>query len=377
MAKTLKQSVEGDAEVEFIEPQKLRFDSRNPRLVEFLEENAKPTQEDLLQVLWDEMAVDELVMSIAKSGYMPYEPLLVAREGGEFVVIEGNRRLAAVLLLIDPDRRQKIRALDIPRPTAVAAKTLSQLPVIFTDRKSAWKYLGVKHINGPKKWDSYAKAQYIASVTDQQHVPLKDIAIQIGDKHRTVQRLYRALKVIEQAENAKVFNRTNRSKSHFSFSHLYTGLDYENIAEFVGVKDESLESERPADPKKIAQLGELCTWLYGDKSLDETPKVESQNPHLRQLNEVLGNADATRALRAGLSLELALEVSYGDSQVFQDALINTKKNLQKARGTMTTGFNGDSEQVRLANEIANLAVDLAEEMERKSKSPRGRRHRDQ
>ncbi len=355
----------------------LRLDSENPRLVEFLEENANPSQDDLLRVLWEEMAVDELVMSIAQSGFMPYEPLLVTRERGELVVIEGNRRLAAVQLLLDPERRKKVNAVDLPKLSPTAAKALAKLPVIFTDRKSAWKYLGVKHINGPKKWDSYAKAQYIAHVADDHGVALEDIASQIGDKHGTVQSLYRALKAIEQAEESKVFNRVNREKRHFSFSHIETGLRYENIAKFVGLKDKSDESDHPVSDSHISQLGELCTWLYGDKTRDEPAKVQTQSPHLRQLNDVLGKKEAVKALRAGLSLELALEVSYGDDRVFQDALVLTKQHLQKARGTMSTGFSGDAEQLRLANEIADLAVDLAEEMERKSTSRRNRRRRDQ
>src|SRR5690349_1300494 len=119
MAKIPKRAPLDEAEVEYVEPDKLRFDSHNPRLVEFLEENKKPSQDELLQVLWDEMAVDELVMSIAKSGYMPYEPLLVAKEGGELVVIEGNRRLAAVLLLLNSGLRSKVKAVDLPKLSAV------------------------------------------------------------------------------------------------------------------------------------------------------------------------------------------------------------------------------------------------------------------
>lgn len=355
--------------------QNLRLDSANPRLVEFLEENTRPSQDDLLRVLWEEMAVDELVMSIAQSGFMPYEPLLVTKERGELVVIEGNRRLAAVQLLLDVVRRKKVNALDLPKLSPTDARKLERLPVIFTDRKSAWKYLGVKHINGPKKWDSYAKAQYIAHVADDHGVGLEDIASQIGDKHGTVQSLYRALKVIEQAEEAKVFNRINREKRHFSFSHIETGLRYDNIAKFVGLKDKSDESDHPVPDTHISELGELCTWLYGDKTRSEAAKVQTQSPHLRQLNEVLGKKEAVKALRAGLPLELALEVSYGDDRVFQDALVMTKQHLQKARGTMSTGFSGDQEQLRMANEIADLAADLAEEMERKSTSSRSRRQR--
>ncbi len=375
MAKTqiVNDTVSLNDEVRHVPTDNLRLDDQNPRLVEYLEENDRPSQDDLLRVLWEEMAVDELVMSIAKSGFMPYEPLLVSREKGELIVIEGNRRLAAVQLLLSQEQRKKVNAIDLPKISSKDAEGLKHLPVIFTDRKSAWKYLGVKHINGPKKWDSYAKAQYIASVADKHGIPLKDIADQIGDKHGTVQRLYRALKVIEQAEKKDVFHRSNREKPHFNFSHIDTGLGYENIAAFIGLKDKAQESSQPVDADHIDELGELCTWLFGDKTRDAPAKVQSQNPHLRQLNQVLGKKEAIKALRAGLPLELALEVSYGDDRVFQDALLTTKQHLQKARGTMSTGFTGDPEQLRLAKEIASIAADLADEMDRKSIKLSGKR----
>lgn len=349
----------------------LCFDAKNPRLVEYVGK-PEPSQQDLLRVLWEQMAVDELAMSIAASGYFDYEPLFVTTENRKDVVIEGNRRLAAVRLLLDDQLRQDLRATDLPEVSSGIARSLRTLPVIRTTRERAWQYLGFKHVNGPAKWDSYAKAQYIAEVRNEFGVPLEDIARQIGDVHQTVQRLYRALMVIEQAERAGVFRRENRYKRHFSFSHLYTGLDYEGIATFVGVRDESAESPTPVPKAHLPELGELCKWLYGDKTLELPPQVESQNPHLRQLDEVLKNKKAVDSLRAGLPLSVALEVSYGDERVFQSALVKAKEQLQKARGTLTTGFHGEAELIRLANDVADLACDLAEEMERKVK-PRGRR----
>ncbi len=359
---------------ERIEVERLLFDEENPRLVEYLD--GSPTQDKLLTVLWQNMSVDELAMSIAASGYFDYEPVFVIDgpgrgEAKKFIVIEGNRRLAAVKILLDASQRERLRATDLPTPTPAILKSLKKIPVFYTTRKDAWQYLGFKHVNGAAKWNSYAKAKYVSEVHNNFSVPLDKIAAQIGDKHNTVQRLYRALMVVGQAERAKAFRRDNRYKAHFSFSHLYTGLDYEGIAAFIKLSDETAESKTPVAPGKSKELGELFTWLFGDKSLDKPPVVESQNPHLRQLDEVLKNKAATDSLRAGLPLAVCLEVSLGDEQVFQNALLQAKEALQKAHGSLTTGFTGDESQHLLANTIYELAYDLVEQMERK-KTPRRR-----
>ena len=87
----------------------LSFDVGNPRLPEF-DLTSASTDVEIVRILWDAMDVRELVMSIVASGFFPHEPLIVARENGKNIVIEGNRRLAAVKLLLVPDLAGEIGA---------------------------------------------------------------------------------------------------------------------------------------------------------------------------------------------------------------------------------------------------------------------------
>src|SRR5271168_4658248 len=202
----------------------LRFDTANPRLAEFGIDDGT-AQSDLLKKLWTEMAVEEVAGSITHNGFFEHEPLFVEEmPGGTFVVLEGNRRLAAVKLLLDAALRERLKATDLPKITAERAKELQTLPVIVTTRKKAWQYLGFKHVNGPATWGSYAKAQYIARVHNDYGVPLDQIAAQIGDYNWLVQRMYRGLMIVEQAEQSKVFDRADIAKSRFHFNYIYTGM---------------------------------------------------------------------------------------------------------------------------------------------------------
>ena len=352
-------------DVELVSPLNLLFDPENPRLVDFLDEGT-PTQDHLALVLWENMAIDELVMSISASGFFPYEPLIAIKKKGQGIVIEGNRRLVALKLLLDSGLRKRLGATGIPRLTSARSQQLKQVPVIWTTRSGAWNYIGFKHVNGPVKWDSYSKAEYVARVHNDFRISLKDIARQIGDTHRIVQRLYRALMVIQQAERYGKFDRSQRYRSHFSFSHLYTGLDYEGISTFLNVKPASVETRSPVPRSKLNNLAELCVWLYGDKTRELSPVVQSQNPHLRQLDEVVQNKAALMALRERMPLSVALEISYGDETIFRRSLVQAKDALQKARATLSTGFEGDRSLLELANQIADLAYDLSVEMERKT-----------
>ncbi|MBN1459771.1 MAG: ParB N-terminal domain-containing protein [Armatimonadetes bacterium] len=349
----------------------LSFDRQNPRLAEY-DITASSTDDDVLAVLWEAMDVRELVQSIAASGFFTHEPLIVTEEVGKQVVIEGNRRLAAVKVLLDTTLA-KSKGWDVPALSKESRKALETLPVIHAGREEAWRYLGFKHVNGPAKWSSYAKAKYIADVHRTYTISLEDIANQIGDRHKTVQRLYRGLMVIEQAEREKVYDREDRFRQRFAFSHLYTGLDYDGVSSFLSLTSEDAESDKPVPKEKLKELGEVCVWLYGSKKSNTPPVVESQNPHLRQLDAVLKNREAVAALRSGTDLAKAFEISLPTSRVFEDALLAAKRDLTTARGHLTAGYDKSEALLRIAGTIAEMAEDIYSEMDRKRNPGKKRR----
>lgn len=340
----------------------LTFDRENPRLVEFGLTN-QSLEKEVRRILWEAMDVRELVLSIAASGFWEHEPVIVAQEKGKNVVIEGNRRLAAVKILLNPASSKELKTR-VPAITKDAREKLREIPVTIDTRKGAWRHLGFKHVNGPAKWSSYAKSKYIADVHRNFGVELKDIAKQIGDTHKTVQRLFRGLMVIEEAERLRVFSREDRYRKHFSFSHLYTGIGLSGISSFIGLRPETEEALDPVPEEKKKELGELCVWLYGRKE-EKAPVIESQNPDLRYLDSVVSNTEALAALRAGHGLTYAHELSRSSFEIFNESLHAAKRNLQKARSMLSTGYNRSEELLKTAGTVATLADDLYEEMKRK------------
>lgn len=165
--------------------------------------------------------------------------MFATKEKDRYIVVEGNRRLAAVKLLRSPALCGKIEAKGIPKELPIPIKkTLDAPPVIVCDRIDLWMYMGFKHLNGPQEWDSIAKAEYIAHVHEEFKIPLASIARTIGDEHQTVKRLYLGLTVLRQAESSGVFSREKIWGARFPFSHLWTGLGYSSVQKFLGLKSD-------------------------------------------------------------------------------------------------------------------------------------------
>jgi len=339
----------------------LRADPQNPR---FTDGDETLSQDALIARLWKEMAAEEIAMSIAANGFFEHEPLF-AEEGKEkdktYTIIEGNRRFAAVRALTDDKIRKLVGATDLPKLSAEAKQRLDKLPVIVCSRSDVWQYIGFKHVNGPQVWESYSKAKYIAWVHNELRISLDDIATRIGDQHSTVRRLYRAYMVLEQAESESLFRREDRAKKHFSFSHLYTGLNYPGFQSFLGLKADGGQSARPVPKSKSKELRELMIWLYGHKD-DVQPLVRSQNPDLKQLDEALQSKNSIAALRRGLPLRVSVAIGRGDERLFREALVAAKQALEEARSKLLTGYKHEKDLLSTAEAISTLARSIHNEM---------------
>jgi hypothetical protein len=349
--------------------ERLLLDKENARLSST---SQATNQDDLLRTLWNEMAVIELALSIAANGFYDEEPLLVITDNPlekdvnkcNYIVIEGNRRLAAVKLLRDISLQQKLKIGEFPKIDKARRDTLAELPVlIYPSREILWSYLGFRHINSPQPWDAYSKAKYVADVHEQYKVSLDEIATKIGDSHHTVTRLYRGYKILQQAESQAGFDREDRIRNKFYFSHLYTATDQGEFQTFLGINPKDPIGDNPVPKSKIGALKELAIWLYGRKSDNIRPLVESQNPDLGRLREIIGKANALSALRSGYSLSKAWEIGIGDQRRFRDSLVKSKEELQQAKATVTTGYRGEPDLMELLEAILAYAHGIKTEME--------------
>jgi hypothetical protein len=348
-----------------LEPyENLLLDPDNPRLAEL--KLTLKEQDRILLWLWKNKTVSELIDSILAGGYWPHEELFVSKEHGKLVVVEGNRRLAAVKLLMEPETRTRLNIKAEWTPSAKVVESLKKLPVIIRPRDEIWDYIGFKHLNGPQPWDSIAKAQYIHRVHTNFRVPLDQIASTLGDRNDTVVRMYRGYLVLKQAMDEGVFDPENRTKPKFAFSHLWTALTYRSVQDFLGVTQDQLLQGQLVPKKNRQKLGELMLWLYGNKEEDIEPKVRSQNPHLREMAEVLESPRGLQFLRSGQPLSVALEAARGDSRLFQDAISKAEAELRNASRFVATGFAGERELLETATNIEKLAKSLAGTMRRQT-----------
>ena len=137
----------------------LLLDPKNPRFI--LPVN--PTQIDIIKYLIKYEKVEELASGIdASRGLLPGEKPIVFEENGFYIVLEGNRRICACKLLVDPSLVPN-NEIFIPLIDDQLRGSLSSVEVdLVPSRESVQSTLYNRHIRGIREWKTLAKLRFFA-----------------------------------------------------------------------------------------------------------------------------------------------------------------------------------------------------------------------
>ena len=343
-------------EIKKIKIEELHLDNeKNPRLPTKL---MGKSDETILEYMVIDANVLELMASIGEKGFFPGEPLLVvpSEKKGGHIVIEGNRRLSAVMLLRNPalvTARKKSLAQVVENAT-YKPDTLPAL--IYDKREEILDYLGYRHITGVKPWDPLAKARYLRQLYEMSKIKNVDercahLARTIGSGTRTdyVKKLLCGLSIYNTIEDTNYFNIKNLSEKTISFSLITTALGYPKLRDYLG-----LESSEEIEPKSLDlnHLKDLSKWMF-EKIDRKTLLGESRN--LNQLADVVANEVALKELRSGASLEVAYYFSEGAKESVINGISEARKYLDLAYTYAKEVTLGEDEHAQL-EEIKKTAT---------------------
>lgn len=364
-----------ESDVQMVEIKDLELDTLNPRLPEDIDKSPS----NMLNYIAKSTAIEDLMSAIAENGFFPGEPLIVipkAGEDGKFIVIEGNRRLTALKLLLNPYDCDKpsSRMLEICQNIS---KPILEVPVISRDsRKEILPYLGFRHITGVKQWEPLSKARYIKQLFDFTTDPdpmnrYFEVAKGIGSRRDHIKRNLDALAVYEIIKENDFYGIAKLDEETIKFSILSTALADERLGLFVGTSVEKDGDIFPSHPilnkgsLKSDRIKELTRWLY-EKGEDRKTKVgESRN--LRELAAVVGNSKALTQFRNGAALKVAYQLTEDVTKDFMELLYQSESLLIEATGMVATiDYNREAHEVarRINKHIKMIGNEISEKNKR-------------
>jgi hypothetical protein len=333
----------------------LLLDPENPRLPDELDAG---DQQELLRYFLSNYQPDEIAESMAENGYFSEEPLLVVPSGDAFVVVEGNRRLAALKLLTSAADREALRTPTRWRDLAEAAqdKGLDQVPVVrYAARDELLDYLGFRHVSGIVPWTPEAKARFVSSLVLRHGYTFRDAARAIGSRSDAIRRQVLAYATLQQTKQAGFDVRP----AERLFGFFYRSLQSPGVRRHMHVPDPGDLTEgmtSPVAPGSEPAVAEVISWLFGNEAEHQKPVIR-ESRQVDALGHVLLSTEATDILRETRDLDLALDVAGGDPERMKGSLLRARRALIVANG-QAYQFAGDDEVIESAQRVQEVLTQV-------------------
>jgi hypothetical protein len=351
----------------------LKFDPLNPRLPYSIRKKSDDPRE-ILNWMLDDAGVIDLMRSIGVRNYFDGEPLLaipVGDNSGDYIVVEGNRRLAALKLLLEPELASDHAFHSRVRTTTEEANFKPQrVPVIvYGNREAILSYLGYRHITGVKAWSALAKSRYLNDLLSQypQHEPKEQhklLAKNIGSTASYVAKLLAGLKLYETVEANNFYGIKGLDEEEVDFSLITTALGYSNIQKFLG-----LESSQDINQSKLNQesLKQFTIWLFDKNPTSGKSRLEDSR-NLGKLNAIVGSKEALAYFQErSFSIHQASLFTDEPLENYRKLIVDIRQKLQATQETLNLireFSKSDLDDLdELANRVKNIRGSVREQLE--------------
>jgi hypothetical protein len=271
----------------------LKFYVDNPRVYSALRvsDDIKPDQSNIEKLMISMEHVKQLRLSIESNGGL-IDPLIV--RDGDFVVLEGNSRLAAYRILCqkDPITWGKVKCLILPSDI---------------DESSIFTLLGQYHIIGRKDWSPYEQAGYLYRRSKESKLSVDIMAKELGIKKGDAQRYLKVFSFMIETKDLEPTNWSyydellkNKSINNATKSHpelvntLVLQIKNKEIQQASDIRKVGEIAKCP-DKKAKKVLAEIASGqkdIYnGFEQVKDTGKIDSIYKKMRAFRELITDSE--------------------------------------------------------------------------------------
>ena len=231
--------------------------------------------------------VEELQYSILRSGFLPLDRIVVRPlEGADnkFVVVEGNRRLAALKLLRTRIRENTVIEEHISDEYLESLlEQTNEIDVLVYSGSDAcdvsWILQGIRHIGGIRNWEPAQRAKLVADQIDNGSATFTEAGQKFGLGPRAVGRLYRAFKALEQMRRDDEYGRKARNDYFSLFEEAYRNPSVRRWLEW---------DENESSFQNLENLHSFYSWITPDEDDEPEERRRLHNPrHVKSLGVLL------------------------------------------------------------------------------------------
>ncbi len=283
--------------------------------------------------------VRDLIASIKENGWLDIDPILVERrDGGRYLVIEGNRRVATLKHL---ESRYKEDSIDLGK---LDPALFSKVPVVFhdlADERQRMVMMGLHHITGKRRWPAVNRAMAMKRLHEHFDGDADAVCNALGIVKREFNLSVRTLVLVEAYKESD-YGDQFRSDQYNLFREV---LNSPSMRDWLGWDHATCTVARQAN------LDRLFHWMSpeledetgeedgdGGVPAESKPVITSQG-HVRELAKIINDPEAVKLLDETRSLQEA---------TLSSSLL-VKSEIDRAFGSCDNGIQ------RLSSRVGELA----------------------
>lgn len=336
--------------------EQLLFDPNNPRLFGIPQKNGwresvpsnivsqASTQNRVYQELQSYADVTTIKDSILQVGYVPIDRIVIRplNKKDRYIVIEGNRRLAAMKLIQDEIERgeEKLPSGLLDQLNSVPA--LVYLGSAEDFERHRYTLQGIRHIGGIRGWGPYERGLAVQTLRAAGKNPKEIKKALLLRSVIKVNRVLRAMSALEQMRKDEEYGEF-ATPDHYT--HMEEAITRTKIKEWLDWNETTMQFEN------LDRFREFLSWIVGPDEI----KIR-QSIQIRLLPYILESEDALEFLRTP---EVTIQEAYAYTQRKTPAInINFyKKSLEEIVGVLKTlpaGLLKDPQSYELLLSIQEL-----------------------
>lgn len=334
--------MENTPEIQRASLDKFYLDAKNPRLGR-RQANADLSHEEILDLMRN-WVLDELAVSYLESGFWTYEALLVVEEKIDgksgLVVVEGNRRLAALIYLCEAINGNPISKKWASLIENLDENKLEELKELFrhipyikiNSRQEVESFLGFRHVTGIKQWPPEQKARYINHLIEERGFSYEQVMRKIGSQTPTVRQNYISYRLLLQmSEWVDDFSIEDAERR---FSVMYLSLRTKGVQKYleIDILADKQTAKTPVPKTHLEALKNFAIWLFGTQ---EHPPLFNDSRRVDDFSKILENDQALQYLKDSKNpnFDYAFQLAGGDEseivQLLSQAAANVKLALSR------------------------------------------------
>jgi ParB-like chromosome segregation protein Spo0J len=237
--------------------------------------------------------LDQLKRSILTNGFLPFERLVVEpyeHAEGKYVVIEGNRRVAALRMIA----QEHAAGVTVPQEVQ---DVLTRVPVIVVSNANddpviRLALMGVRHVGGIRQWGAYQRAKLVTELRDEFHLDTGEVASRLAMTAHEVNRRYRAFKALRQMEEDEDYQDQAEPDLYPLFHEAIAG---QAIKDWLGWNE---AAARFTNDEELHRFYDLITPKESEEGDTEAPRLPTREA-VRELRLILPVQEARTALFNG------------------------------------------------------------------------------